>query len=70
MGAAEENINTGSLTLKKMCERVSTEGSGRKILRTIDTVDMSIGQSLRINSREIATTLTEMELDAINLTCI
>lgn len=70
MGAAEENISTGSLTLKKMCERVSTEGSGRKTLRTIDTVDMSIVQSLRINSREIATTLTEIKLDAISLTCI
>jgi hypothetical protein len=70
MGAGEENISTVSLTLKKMCKRVSTDGRGRNILRTLDTVGMSIGQCLRINSRENAITLTEMKLNTISLTCI
>lgn len=43
MGSAEENISKVSLNVKKTCKIVSTEGSGRKILRTIVTVDMSVG---------------------------
>jgi hypothetical protein len=43
IGAAEENISKVSLIVQKTCKRVSTEGSGRKILRTIGTVDMSVG---------------------------
>jgi len=70
MGAAEENISVDSLNVKKTCQRVRTEGSGRKILRTIGTVDMRVGHCWRINSRENATTLREIKLDTIILTCI
>jgi hypothetical protein len=42
--AAKENSSTVSLTVKKTCQRVIREGSGRKILCTIDTVDMSMCQ--------------------------
>lgn len=68
MAAAKENINTVSLTVKNTCKRVSTERSGRKTLRIIGTVNMSIGQCLRINSRGNATTLRELKLDTINQT--
>jgi hypothetical protein len=70
MGAAKENINTVSLTVKNTLKTVNTERSVRKILRTIGTVNMSIGQCLRINSRVDATTLRELKLDTINQTRI
>jgi len=47
MGAAEENVDTFSLTVTKTCQRLSTEGSGRKILRAVGTADMSIGQCFK-----------------------
>ena len=53
-----------------MYKRVSTEGSGRKILSTIGTVDMNMGQCLTIKSGENATSLTEMKLETISLTYI
>jgi len=69
-GAAEENISRVSLTVKKTYQRLSTECSGRKILLAIGTVDMTIGQCLRINSTEYSTPLTELKMDTNIVTCI
>jgi hypothetical protein len=52
MAGAEVNMKTVPLTIKTACKRISTESGGRRILRTVGTVDMSLDQSLRLNSTD------------------